>query len=113
MVQHVLEPVTPQQLARELRRTSPIGVFVQGDTLDGLTDLAGNLWEWTTSTYTDRLDASALIAAAPEGLARRVVRGGSWNDPTGTCRPSYRDWLTPDYRSYDLGLRLVLSCPIC
>ena len=95
-----------------LRRTTPIGVFVQGDSPDGLTDLAGNVWQWTTSAYTERLEASALIAAAPEGLARRVVRGGSWYNSTDDCRPSYRNGGAPVIRDDNLGFRLVLSCPI-
>jgi len=92
-----------------LRRTSPVGVFVQGDSPDGLTDLAGNLWQWTTSANTERLEAAALIAVAPAGLARRVVRGGSWGDTTDLCRPSCRRSGSPDVRYNFLGFRLVSS----
>ncbi len=90
-----------------LRRTSPIGVFVQGDSPEGLTDLAGNLWQWTASVYTERLEASALTTVAPEGLARRVVRGGSWHSTTVACLPSFRDRASPDDRNRYLGFRLV------
>ena len=95
-----------------LRRTSPIGVFVQADTPEGLTDLAGNQWEWTASPYTDRLEAATVNAVAADGLARRVVRGGAWGDAAGYCRPSYRDALAPDYRLDGLGFRVVVSCPM-
>jgi formylglycine-generating enzyme required for sulfatase activity len=95
-----------------LRRSSPVGVFVQADSPDGLTDLAGNVWEWTTSAYTDRLDATALQTEAPDGLARRVLRGGSWGRPSECCRASFRHWFTPDDRNLNFGLRLVVSCPI-
>ncbi len=95
-----------------LRRTSPVGVFVHADSPDGLTDLAGNVWEWTTSAFTEHLEAAALTADAPEGLARRVVRGGSWFFTTVDCRPSYRDRNAPDDRDSNLGFRLVVSCPI-
>ncbi len=61
-----------------LRRTSPVGTFMQADTPEGLTDLSGNVQEWTTSAFTERLDADSLNSEAPEGLARRAVRGGSW-----------------------------------
>jgi formylglycine-generating enzyme required for sulfatase activity len=94
-----------------LRCTSPVGVFVQGDTPDGLTDLAGNLWHWTTSAYTKGLVASALITSAPDGLARRAVRGGSWDVPTVACRPSRREGDAPVARFNYLGFRLVSSCP--
>lgn len=95
-----------------LRRTSPVGVFVQGDSPEGLTDLVGNVLQWTTSAYTARLEATALVATAPEGLAHRVVRGGSWSLATEVCRPSYRNWFSPDDRDSNLGFRLVVSCPI-
>jgi hypothetical protein len=39
--------------------------------------------------------------------ARRVVRGGSWNNTTENCRASYRNRNDPDNRNNNLGLRLV------
>ena len=92
-----------------LRRSSPVGVFVKADSLDGLTDLAGNVWEWTVSAYTDRLDAVALHTEAPDGLARQVVRGGSWSFAAYGCRTSFRRWNSPVFRNDFLGFRLVLS----
>ncbi len=95
-----------------LRRTSPVGVFSDADTPEGLTDMAGNVWQWTTSAFTDALDAKALATEAPEGLSRRAVRGGSWDFTTVFCRPSFRNWYSPDDRDNFLGFRLVVSCPI-
>ena len=34
-----------------VRGTTPIGVFPGGDTPEGLVDLSGNVWEWTSSAY--------------------------------------------------------------
>ena len=94
-----------------LRRTTPVGVFPAGDTPEGLVDLSGNVWEWTTSRYTARLDREALTTAAADGSARRAVRGGSWNNPSALCRPGFRDRVAPDVRSGVLGFRVV-CCPI-
>jgi len=94
-----------------LRRTSPVGAFPEGDSEQGLTDLAGNVWEWTLSAYTDRLDAGALDTAAAEGGALRAVRGGSWNSDSGNCRAGARNRDTPDDRFDYLGFRVV-CCPI-
>ena len=94
-----------------LRRTTPVGVFPASDTPEGLLDMAGNVWEWTSSLYTQRLEAAALTTAAPDGCARRAVRGGSWLNPTAHCRPGFRGFGAPGGRLVNLGFRVV-CCPI-
>jgi formylglycine-generating enzyme required for sulfatase activity len=97
--------------AAHLRRISPVGVFPAADSPDGLTDLAGNVWEWTLSEYTPAPDAVALAREAPEGTVARAVRGGSWYDDPGLCRAAFRYWDHPDDRLDLLGFRVV-CCPI-
>lgn len=94
-----------------LRRTTPVGVFPASDTPEGVSDLAGNVGEWTSSLYTETLDAETLTNEAPEGNARRAVRGGSWHHHSGICRASYRSRCPAVGRSDDLGFRVV-CCPI-
>ena len=94
-----------------LRRTTPVGVFPASDTPEGLLDMAGNVWEWTSSRYTPTLEVTALTTAAPDGTARRAVRGGSWSDPTALCRPGFRSYYAPGFRFNALGFRVV-CCPI-
>ena len=95
-----------------LGRTSLVGLFPNGATPPeragerGVLDLAGNLWEWCLNEFDDP------AGAAPGDPARRVVRGGSWDDPPDDCRPSYRYGGAPGFRLSSLGFRLVLSCPI-
>ncbi|WP_144290094.1 SUMF1/EgtB/PvdO family nonheme iron enzyme [Ideonella sp. A 288] len=94
-----------------LRRTSPVGVFPGGDSDEGLVDLAGNVWEWTSSAFTDSIDADAVSEAASDEGARRAVRGGSWSVHSTFCRASFRSWSTPGGRNNNLGFRVV-CCPI-
>jgi len=99
-----------------LRRTSPVGVFPLANTPDGLADMAGNVWEWTASRYTDAIEpASMHTALGPDedgGSAPRAVRGGGWNGPASLARAGYRSRDEPDDRGGSSGFRVVVCCPI-
>ncbi len=53
--------------------------------------------------------------ALPAGFpvtARRVVRGGSWNNNQTDARAAYRNNNAPDNRNNNIGFRLACSSPI-
>lgn len=67
---------------------SPVGTF-PANTL-GLYDMAGNVWQWTSSLdkpYPYRADDGR---EDPRSRARRVLRGGSYVTPPRGMRLSYR-----------------------
>ena len=69
------------------RGTCPVGSY--GSNGAGLSDMVGNLWEWTEDCW--------------EGdCGGRVVRGSSWATDAGDRRPGARDWLRADSR-YTIG----------
>jgi formylglycine-generating enzyme required for sulfatase activity len=71
--------------------TCPVGSFPKGDAPGGIHDLAGNLWEWTSSDYDSR---------------SRVNRGGAWiNNETSFVRSSFRFWSAPHDHTFILGFR--------
>jgi formylglycine-generating enzyme required for sulfatase activity len=94
-----------------IRHTTPIDVFPEGETPEGVVDMTGNSLDWTSSLYQPypyqaedgREDATAA--------ARRVVRGGSWGVAEGFARARYRHGANPAVRIYLLGLRVVRSSP--
>ncbi|MBI3677505.1 MAG: formylglycine-generating enzyme family protein [Proteobacteria bacterium] len=72
----------------------------------GLTDMIGNVWEWTSDLYAPRHD----IAARPEEV-RRAIKGGSF-----LCAPNYcaryrsgaREGQESDLAASHLGFRTIL-----
>jgi formylglycine-generating enzyme required for sulfatase activity len=105
---------------------SPVGIFAKGSTPEGVSDLAGNVWEWTCSDYHSRQifydfrfdveiqkmlneenydDYLSKIEEKDRQLP--VLRGGSWiNDQDNArCANRYGDY--PNYRDYSMGFRCV------
>lgn len=85
------------------QHTSPVGVF--GETPLGLTDMGGNVWEWTGSPY------RPYPLPADDGLQRaaeRVQRGGSFLCHDSYChgyRVSARSHATPETSLFHVGFR--------
>ena len=91
-----------------IRRTTPVGLFTEGSTAEGVADLAGNVWDWTSSAYLDypyevtRDREDPLVEAD-----RRVLRGGSWYLYRDLARSASRYGLHPYVRDDDVGFRVV------
>lgn len=82
--------------------TSPVGRF--GEAPSGLTDMAGNVWEWTDSWYRPY----AARGWKPDASSERVQRGGSFLcDPTlcAGFRVTARAHATPDSSLMHVGFR--------
>ena len=84
--------------------TNPVGHF--GRTPAGLTDMAGNVWEWTSDwkrPYKD-YDAEITVTKASE----KIQRGGSFLCDANVChgfRVSARQSSTPDSSLMHVGFR--------
>lgn len=70
-------------------RTAPVGSFPAGRSPFGLFDMAGNVWEWTSSSF-------------PGKPAERILRGGGWGNNPYCLRTAYRHGNPPD-----IGLDMV------
>ena len=72
----------------------------------GLFDTHGNAWEWCDESF---------VAPAPSansiGATMRVVKGGSVLTAPEDCRAAARQMRHPDFKSSDLGFRVVLDLP--
>lgn len=86
--------------------TSPVGVF--GETELGLTDMGGNVWEWTSNWFRSYADLDSPYDPGPE--SEKVIRGGSFMCHESYChgyRVSARSHTPPDNNMFHIGFRGV------
>lgn len=89
--------------------TAPVDSYPGGASPYGALNMAGNIWEWTSSldmVYPYQADDGREDENA---TMRRVVRGGSWFNDQDYMHSAFRFRVTPDYRNLDLGFRLVVA----
>jgi formylglycine-generating enzyme required for sulfatase activity/energy-coupling factor transporter ATP-binding protein EcfA2 len=97
--------------------TSPVGIFPTGNAVCGAADMAGNVWEWTSSLWGkdwqkpefgypyDPRDGREN-QDAPDSVLR-TLRGGSFSFDAQDVRCAFRDWSSPGSRNVYLGFRVV------
>jgi formylglycine-generating enzyme required for sulfatase activity/DNA-binding NarL/FixJ family response regulator len=111
-------PITGGNLVDlKTRRPTPIGVFVEGDTPEGVSDLMGNVFECTSSaagrgyelvySYPYRADDGREDADVGPDVTR-VARGASWTN-TRLTRAVVRSTPHPSSWNEYSGFRLALG----
>lgn len=89
------------------RGTTKVGAYSQGVSPNGCYDMAGNVWEWTSSNY-------LAYPNSPHedefyGNERWVIRGGSWDDPHNYSMAVIRAKVTPVSSDELTGFRCVMD----
>ena len=90
--------------------TSPVGTY--GATPLGLTDLGGNVWEWTADWY--RAYGARDLPFTVGSTSEKVQRGGSFLCHADVChgfRIAARSHSTPETALFHVGFRLARSIP--
>ena len=86
-----------------LHNPSPVGLFPDGNTSEEICDMAGNVWEWTSSDY------EKVGEVATGNSNRNAIRGGSFDDDPRYLRGVGRGRFVPGVRSLRIGFRVCLS----
>ena len=73
---------------------TPVGLFIEGLSPEGLFDAAGNVWEWTSSDY---------------NLKTKVLRGGAWSFAAESARVFASERSLPHNRSAAIGFRVAFA----
>jgi formylglycine-generating enzyme required for sulfatase activity len=93
-----------------VKDTTPVGSYPAGVSPYGCYDMAGNVWEWTSSRWGSEFGYPYRGDGGRENLESegpRVLRGGSWWSKPEWVRCAYRSRLYPWYGDNNRGYRLA------
>ena len=100
-------PTSFSMPGKYLRKPSPVDAYPANPF--GLTDMGGNIWEWTQDCWNE-----SYARAPTDGEAwrtgdcnRRVVRGGAFNNTPAFTRSAFRFWEVGDLRAALVGFRVA------
>ncbi|MCZ4089006.1 formylglycine-generating enzyme family protein [Sinorhizobium psoraleae] len=88
--------------------TAPADAFADGASGEGVLNLVGNVWEWTSDVYAPYVGGTEAVNFGPY----RVLRGGAWNSDPAHLTTTYRLAYDPEFRfAANGGFRCVRSKP--
>ena len=92
-----------------LERTTKAGSYSPNKF--GLYDMSGNVWDWCYDVYDEKAysgrSGTTKDPVVETGSEYRVLRGGSWYNNARLARSANRLRITPDFRYFSIGFRVV------
>jgi len=90
---------------------APVGSFPGGVSPYGLSDMAGNAWEWVADWYDSEYYSVSPSSnpGGPNAGEYRVLRGGTWNDLNFSVRTADRFRYDPSVLNDLIGFRCASS----
>jgi formylglycine-generating enzyme required for sulfatase activity len=91
------------------RGTTPVDAYPSGASPCGALDMAGNVWEWTSSLYQQYPYNASDGRERTDSTGNRVLRGGSWAYDPALTRAACRSDLVPSLARDLYGFRVVVA----
>lgn len=90
--------------------TTAVGDYPKGASPYGLLDMAGNVWEWTSTKWLEDYKGYAgKVDNSLEGGEPRVLRGGAFFSDGQLVRCAVRSGVSPNLRYSNIGFRVLVS----
>ena len=108
------DAATPERAvydAWKLNAPAPAGLCPAGAAACGALDMAGNVWEWTTSSHKG-YPAQSNTLTKDFTDSDIPLRGHAYYGSSTNVRCGARNWFPPDYWNYGYGFRVVVSPPL-
>jgi parallel beta-helix repeat protein len=93
-----------------LGKTSIVGSYPDSNSKLGISDMAGNVWEWCWDWYAPYSSKNQADPTGPTEGDWRVLRGGGWLYIYTNIRSAYRNMNSPE-QLFE-GFRVVRSSPL-
>jgi formylglycine-generating enzyme required for sulfatase activity len=107
------DPAKGNTYETRLKRATPAGVFPEGDTPEGISDLAANTSDWTSSPWvSDGVPEVSAGAGNDASPVRRVVCGANWGTVRIHAYAAIRHRGELEWRNPVVGFRVVCVPPI-
>lgn len=92
----------------KIKKTLPVDSCPEGASTYGLSNMAGNVWEWCRDWYDRDYYKSSpdKNPTGPKTGPNRVLRGGCWYDKARSLRCANRYAMGPSFSSTNSGFRL-------
>ena len=112
------DTVSPEFAVYDTLSTAQVCSKTDGNTEQGLCDMAGNVWEWVQDEYHPTYEGAPTFGDAwcsdtlcshidVDDRVRRVMRGGYWRGEQNVIQTTNRGFSYPKDSSPDIGGRLV------
>jgi iron(II)-dependent oxidoreductase len=84
------DPASSNTASARRNGTAPPGSYPHGDTPEGIHDLIGNVWEWTSTVFAPYPGGAPISGTSVQSY---VIRGGAFNSPDAVATTTQRGYL--------------------